>query len=177
MSYSTEGERSKETLEKKPELERPPISGWRRTILDEIDRLNEYIPLRHQGEHLRDALEEADAIAHASKIRPSLKTWWPWIWDRITGRENGRYVAALAALFRAREIALLSLPQDVILARLPQFRSDVKRFVDPQEPQFEVYVRLLDHLEARGEPVTDPKDAVSPKETAVVSQRSRRPAP
>lgn len=135
-----------------------PLSGWRAAILDEVARIREFnIPAEVSS--LYEAMGRATEMAESGpKSQPRsgrlrlLASIVTWLADRVLGREDRRYVAALTAIYRAREIAALHLPDEALVARLPQLRSDVKRFIDPAEPQFEVYLRLLDLLEASNSP-------------------------
>jgi hypothetical protein len=142
-----------------------PVSGWRRTIRDEAERIEEMAgaepPLR-----LQDAVREVRGLSEV-RVKRTLRNglFRAWLADRILGREDRRYAAAVAAVHRAREIAVTIAPDQLLIAKVPGLRADVKRYIGPTEPQFEVYLRLLDEM-SHADPSTDPASAGGPPVTA-----------
>ena len=127
-----------------------PLTGWRRALSSEAERL-----VFSAGEDRTDALVESAQEVQLLCALPLRRRRWStaWVADRLFGREDRRFAAALAALYRARADSVLSCRTEVLVARLPQLRGEVKRYIDPTEPQFEKYLKLLDDLEQVPEPL------------------------
>src|SRR3954447_5973306 len=125
------------------------LTGWRRSLRDDARRQH-HIVGDAASQDFRDAVAEVELLCTQPSRPPDramLRGFADWVVDRVRGAEERRYAAAVAAQLRVEELALLSLPDGALVAKLPQLRAEVKRYIAASEPQLEPYLRLLDEVE------------------------------